>query len=79
MAVYDSNGDHGKLALAVGYVEDFSASDFLTVLPTAWLESRYFIEDYSTPIIAILVIIGLISIVVFLLFRFIRNRLKVSH
>ena len=79
LAVYDSNGDHGKLALAVGYVEDFSASDFLTVLPTAWLESRYFIEDYSTPIIAILVIIGLISIVVFLLFRFIRNRLKVRH
>ena len=47
MAVFDKNGSTGKLAVAIGYVEDFSGNDFVTVLPNAWLESRYFSEDYS--------------------------------
>jgi len=47
MAVFDKNGATGKLAVAIGYVEDFSGNDFVTVLPNAWLESRYFSEDYS--------------------------------
>ena len=55
LAVYDSSGDYGKLALAIGYVEDFSATDFMTVLPHAWFESRYFVEDYITPVIVSLV------------------------
>ena len=62
LAVFDSTNQNGKLALAVGYVEDFSAIDFLTVLPTSWVESRFFMEDYITPIIAFviftLVVIG---------------------
>ena len=69
MAVYDANGNYGKLALAVGYIEDFSASDFLTVLPSAWFESRYFVEDYSTPIISIIVVIGIIGGLSFLVYR----------
>ena len=69
LAVYDSNEHYGKLALAVGYVEDFSASDFLTVLPSAWFESRYFVEDYSTPILSIIIILGIISGLVFLVYR----------
>ncbi len=40
-----------KLALAIGYVEDFSGNDFVTVLPNAWLESRYFSEDFNPLVI----------------------------
>ena len=79
LAVYDSSGNYGKLALAIGYVEDFSAIDFMTVLPYAWFESRYFVEDYNTPIIALLIIIGLITGIGFLTFRLIRKKLNVRH
>ena len=76
MAVYDSKEHYGKLALAIGYVEDFSAIDFMTVLPYAWFESRYFVEDYVTPVIASLVAIGLILGVVFLVYKRIRHKSK---
>ena len=76
LAVYDSKEHYGKLALAIGYVEDFSAIDFMTVLPYAWFESRYFVEDYVTPVIASLVAIGLILGVVFLVYKRIRHKSK---
>ena len=76
LAVYDSKENHGKLALAVGYVEDFSAIDFMTVLPYAWFESRYFVEDYVTPVISSLIVIGLISGVIFLVYKRIRHKSK---
>ena len=76
LAVYDSKENHGKLALAIGYVEDFSAIDFMTVLPYAWFESRYFVEDYVTPVISSLIAIGLISGVIFLVYKRIRHKSK---
>ena len=76
MAVYDPSEHYGKLALAIGYVEDFSASDFMTVLPYAWFESRYFVEDYVTPIIVSLIAIGLISGAIFLVHKRIRRKSK---
>ena len=76
LAVYDSNGDYGKLALAIGYVEDFSATDFMTVLPYAWVESRYFVEDYITPVSVSLVTLGLIAGGIFLVYKKIRYKAK---
>ena len=76
LAVYDSSGDYGKLALAIGYVEDFSATDFMTVLPYAWFESRYFVEDYVTPVIVSLVTLGLISVGTFLVYKKIRHKAR---
>ena len=59
LAVYDSEDQFGKMALAVGYVEDFSASDFMTVLPNAWFESRFFVNDYTTPTIALIIFLSI--------------------
>ena len=58
MAVFDKEGSSGKLALAIGYVEDFSGNDFVTVLPNAWLESRYFSEDFNPLVIFIGIVSG---------------------
>ena len=69
MAVFDKNGSSGKLALAIGYIEDFSGNDFVTVLPNAWLESRYFSEDFTPLFIFIGVVSGIIALIVFGIYR----------
>ena len=78
LAVYDKQGNNGKLAVAVGYVEDFSALDFMTVLPAAWFESKYFMEDYITPVVAILIMAVIVATTVILVYR-IASRIKVRH
>ena len=69
MAVFDKNGSTGKLALAIGYIEDFSGNDFVTVLPNAWLESRYFSEDFTPLFIFIGVVAGIIALIGFGIYR----------
>ena len=73
MAVFDKSGSNGKLALAIGYVEDFSGNDFVTVLPNAWLESRYFSEDFMPLIIFIGILFGIFSLIGFLIYRKIKQ------
>ena len=73
MAVFDKSGSNGKLALAIGYVEDFSGNDFVTVLPNAWLESRYFSEDFMPLIIFIGILSGIFSLIGFLIYRKIKQ------
>ncbi len=72
MAVFDKNGISGKLAVAIGYVEDFSGNDFVTVLPNAWLESRYFSEDYSQLFILVGILLGIFGLIGFGIYRKIR-------
>ena len=69
MAVFDKNGSSGKLAVAIGYVEDFSGNDFVTVLPTAWIESRYFSEDFSPLFIFVGVISGIFALIGFGIYK----------
>ena len=69
LAVFDKTGYNGKLALAIGYVEDFSGNDFLTVLPNAWLESRYFSEDFTPLVIFIGIVSGIFTLIGFLIYR----------
>jgi hypothetical protein len=73
LAVFDKAGSTGKLALAIGYVEDFSGNDFVTVLPNAWLESRYFSEDFTPLVIFIGIIFGIFAIIGFLIYRKIKQ------
>ena len=74
MAVFDKNGTSGKLAVAIGYVEDFSGNDFVTVLPNAWLESRYFSEDYSQLFIMVGVLLGIFGLIGFGIYRKIKRK-----
>ena len=74
MAVFDKNGSTGKLAVAIGYVEDFSGNDFVTVLPNAWLESRYFSEDYSQLFIMVGILLGIFGLIGFGVYRKIRRK-----
>ena len=69
MAIFDKNGSTGKLALAIGYIEDFSGNDFVTVLPNAWLESRYFSEDFAPLFIFIGIVSGIIGLIGFGIYR----------
>ena len=73
LAVFDKTGSTGKLALAIGYVEDFSGGDFVTVLPNAWLESRYFSEDFTPLVIFIGIISGIFLLIGFLIYRKIKQ------
>jgi hypothetical protein len=73
LAVFDKTGSNGKFALAIGYVEDFSGNDFVTVLPNAWLESRYFSEDFTPLVIFIGIVFGIFSLIGFLICRKIKQ------
>ena len=48
--VNDEKGQSGKYSLAIGTIEDFSAIDFVTILPTAWLETKIFFNDTNAII-----------------------------
>ena len=69
LAVFDENSTPGKYALAVGTIEDFSAYDFFTILPYAWFETKLFLNDYLSAVSAILILIGLLGVVGFLIYR----------
>ena len=57
--VFDSQGMQGKYSLAVGTIEDFSLMDFITILPTAWLDTKFFFEDYLSPAIFFTILFGI--------------------
>ena len=73
LAVFDKTASTGKFALAIGYVEDFSGNDFVTVLPNAWLESRYFSEDFTPLVIFIGIVSGIFTLIGFLIYRKIKQ------
>jgi hypothetical protein len=56
--VLDEKNQSGKYALAVGTIEDFSGSDFFTVLPKAWFDTKLFFNDYISFIIGISILVG---------------------
>ena len=52
----------------------FSGNDFVTVLPNAWLESRYFSEDYSQLFIMVGVLLGIFGLIGFGIYRKIKRK-----
>ncbi len=70
-----SQEQSGKYALAIGEIEDFGLTDFVTVLPIAWFQTKFFFEDYVTPFIAIALVVGVTAITVIMLSK--RRRLQI--
>jgi len=57
--VLDEKNQSGKYSLAIGTIEDFSGSDFFTILPKAWFDTKIFVNDYSSLAIGILILLGI--------------------
>ena len=74
LAVFDENSTPGKYALAVGTIEDFSAYDFFTILPYAWLESKLFVNDYFSAVIGVSIFIAVLTLIGFGIYRKLKNR-----
>jgi hypothetical protein len=73
--------DEGKYTLAVGEIEDFSPLDFFTIIPQAWLDTKFFFEDYISPTIAISLLVAVLALIATLLVKRLntRDQLKTLH
>jgi hypothetical protein len=69
----------GKYTLAIGEIEDFSLLDFFTIIPSAWLDTKLFFEDYITPIIAISILIAASAITLTLIINRAKTRRRRDH
>jgi hypothetical protein len=71
----------GKYTLAVGEIEDFSPLDFITIIPSAWLNTKLFFEDYLSPTIAISLLVTILMIIIILTLKRVkrRNEPKILH
>ena len=64
----------GKYTLAVGEIEDFSPLNFFTISPSAWLDTKFFFEDYVSPAIAISLLVALPALITILLLKRLKRR-----
>jgi hypothetical protein len=73
--------DEGKYTLAVGEIEDFSLLDFFTIIPSAWLDTKFFFEDYASPTIAISLLVVVPSLITIFFVKRLkrRNQSKTLH
>ena len=71
----------GKYTLAVGEIEDFSPLEFFTIIPPAWLDTKFFFEDYVSPTIAISLLVAVPALITILLVKRLkrRNQPKTLH
>ena len=60
--VMDEKNQKGKYSLAIGTIEDFSGSDFFTILPKAWLDTKLFVNDYLSIGILFSILVAIPSI-----------------
>ena len=66
--------DAAKYTLAVGEIEDFSPLDFFTIIPSAWLDTKFFFEDYISPTIAISLLVAVPPLITILLVKRLKRR-----
>ena len=64
----------GKYTLAVGEIEDFSPLDLFTIIPSAWLGTKFFFEDYVSPTIAISLLAALLALIGILLVKRLKRK-----
>ncbi|MHA7734211.1 hypothetical protein [Nitrosopumilus sp. S6] len=76
IVVTDEKNQSGKYSLAVGEIEDFSGENMFTLLPKAWLDTKLFVNDYFSIVIAFVIIIVLCSIPAFVIFKKRKRKIK---
>ena len=69
IVVTDEKNQSGKYSLAVGTIEDFSGSDFFTILPKAWFDTKLFVNDYFSIVIFFLILGSIVFIPFFALIK----------
>ena len=69
VVVMDEKNQSGKYSLAIGTIEDFSAADLFTILPKAWIETKFFVNDYSSVAIFFLIFSIMLIIPVYFIIR----------
>ena len=79
IVVLDEKNQDGKYSLAIGTIEDFSGNDLITILPTAWIETKLFVNDYSSLAIMMFVIITIISVPIFFTIKKIKNKIEIKN
>ncbi len=67
--VIDENNQSGKYSLAIGTIEDFSGADFFTILPKAWFDTKLFVNDYTSIVIFIGILIAIPTIPILVAIR----------
>lgn len=74
IVVSDEKNQAGKYSLAIGTIEDFSGENMFIILPKSWLETKLFVNDYTSIAISILILIGLIIIPTLLVVKKIKRK-----
>jgi len=69
IVVMDEKNQSGKYSLAIGTIEDFSGGDFFTILPKAWLDTKLFVEDFTSIGILIAILFAIPAIPAFIIIR----------
>ena len=69
VVVMDEKNQSGKYSLAIGTIEDFSGADLFTILPKAWIETKFFVNDYFSVAIFLLIISTILIIPVYFIIR----------
>jgi len=69
IVVMDENNQSGKYSLAIGTIEDFSGGDFFTILPKAWLDTKLFVDDFTSIGILIVILFAIPAIPALIIIR----------
>ena len=76
IVVTDEKNQSGKYSLAVGEIEDFSGENMFTLLPKAWLDTKLFLNDYASIVVAFGVFIAMCSVPVIVVFK--KRKIKIK-
>jgi len=79
IVVMDEKNQSGKYVLAIGTIEDFSGSDFFTVLPTAWFDTKLFVNDYFSIGILFFILITISSVLIFFIIKKRKIKQNISY
>ena len=69
IVVMDEKNQSGKYSLAIGIIEDFSGSDFFTILPKAWIDTKLFVNDYLSIVVLFFILAAIPAIPILVIIK----------